>query len=105
MPALKGGLWHLHFELLGLDVTLPDTRLPQDGDEQDILELQFVSATEDLPLRTASNRGLFTWLLCGLSAVAVDASPLPCPPMPTPPVTSPPLCDSARFERSGVLLT
>lgn len=105
LPAVKGGLWHLHFELLGIEVTLPDSRPPQDDDERDVLDPQFVSATGDLPLRTASNHGLFTGLLCGLSMVTVGSRPLPCPSMPTPPVTSPPLCDSARFERSGVLLT
>jgi hypothetical protein len=102
--GLKGGLWHLHFEFLGLGVTLPDGR-HLGSDEQEVAEFQFVPASEDVPVRAASSEALLLRLLCSSSGVAVDAAPLPSPPMPAPPVTSPPLCDRARFERSGVLLT
>ncbi len=100
-------IWHWHLTLLGIDFTLPEPNGPA-GDRHDPRPDQMVTvraANDFLPNvqgRTGFDRPSISSDCLALhpddvtALLAVAESP--------PPVTTALLCDSARFERSGVLL-
>ncbi len=96
---------HVHFWVFGWIVTIPSSSAPGDseGDDSDCTKLIYLVQTDQ-----ANRQHNQVWDKCLLdSQTAVteyDAARLQTLPVRSPPVKTPPLCDSARFERSGVLL-
>jgi len=102
---VSGGWWHLHFDWLGFEFTLPEPA-PNQGDreaQESVEVLVLASGQEWLPLQDSRSALLPS---CGpaTSTSSGDAAPMQAGVSAVPPVTCAPLCDSARRERSGVLL-
>ena len=101
-----GSLVHLHWQFLGIEFSMPAPKQPANGgDDQDTPTLAVVQvineAVPNIQLGPSLGR-VFLAAACSLSTDVVrDLEPVPRSPNL---VTSTPLCDSARFERSGVLL-
>ncbi len=98
--------WHLHFTLLGFDFTLPESDpLPADEGQTDPRDLAIIRAPVD---RRPTLPGGDPWgrlVESNFQTVRPDGvTTLQAVAQPPPPVTTHPLCDSARQERSGVLL-
>lgn len=105
MPRPSGGVWHLHFAVLGFHFALSDTSPPDDGEGTANGELVFLHIARNSTPIPADQSASAVWLL----AAVAHASPgeVVAPATETfrsPPVTSIPLCDSARLERTGVRL-
>jgi len=101
-----GDLWHLHFAMLGIELTLPDTTpVEENRNGESDFELILLRPSED-PLLTLVTCHESTAKLAASAAMlqAVDATPCQTVTALPSPVQSAPLCDSARHERSGVLL-
>ncbi len=96
---------HLHWTLMGFDFTLPAPPDPHDPDHLASCEPEMVLLVNDLPTVTQHQ----SWyvgadLSESLDPLACFSSMMPWSPRWLNPTASWPLCDSARFERSGVLL-
>jgi hypothetical protein len=96
---------HLHWRLLGVKLSVPVPVAPADGDDEDTVPPPVVRAMNEIVPATQAGPSLGRAFLAGICApsadVVRDLEPIPRPPNL---VTSIPLCDSARLERSGVLL-
>ena len=103
---LADSVVHLHWQFLGIDFSMPAPEQPIDGnDDHGTIPPAIVRVANEIVLAAQagpSSSRVFPAVICALSADVVrDVQPVPRPPNL---VTSIPLCDSARFERSGVLL-
>jgi len=103
---LAGHVLHLHWQFFGIDVSMPVSQGSSDGADNDnsVPPVIVRAAKETLPAAKADS-ALGRWLqvvVCTAHVYVVRT----VDPHPRPPnlVASIPLCDSARFERSGVLL-
>jgi len=97
---------HLHWQFLGMEFSMPAPEEPADnGDDQGTVPPAIVRAMNEEGLTTQAGPSFGRVLLavpCTPNADVVrNSEPVPRPPNL---VTSIPLCDSARLERSGVLL-
>lgn len=96
---------HFHWAVFGLDFTMPARQDGEPDERESVSGPVLVRLTDELPTVTSGDREAPGGLLAappsgGLKLAAVeDAPPRPCHL-----VTSIPLCDTARLERSGVLL-
>ena len=97
---------HLHWELLGVEFSMPMPEAPVESDDNgNTAPPAIVRVIGDIVPATPSSPSLGRVLLAAICTPSADVvwslEPIPCPRNL---VTSIPLCDSARFERSGVLL-
>ena len=96
---------HLHWRLLGVELSVPVSVEPADGDDEDTVPPPVVRVTNEIVPATQAGPLFGRVLLVASCAPSADVvrnlEPIPRPPNL---VTSIPLCDSARLERSGVLL-
>lgn len=94
---------HLHLQWLGIEFSMPVSERPDDGrDDPDIVPTAIVgSANRTLPAVPSFGRLLSVVIGMPSHDVVQDLALLSRGPDFT---GSIPLCDSARFERSGVLL-
>lgn len=108
LEALADHKLHIHLKFFGFDLTIPDS--PDSDGDRDVRLVDEAGTLIRLVEDRRPDPGRALQWLDGL-ALAIQ---LPCPrdvpaPVPIvappPPVSSPPLCDAARHERSGVLLT
>ena len=105
-PALaKDWVVHAHWTLLGFEFSVPTPGSRDVPKDPRAAEAVLVRLVDDLP--TMSLRGNYSLGLDSLTwrePTAPVVCPTLCPSRPSNPISSLPLCDSARFERSGVLL-
>ena len=106
VSRLAGYVLHLHWRLLGVEFSLPVPEAPVDGNgnEGTVPPAVVRMMNEIVPARQASpsfGRVLLTAICAPSTDVVSNLEPIPRPPNL---VTSMPLCDSARLQRSGVLL-
>lgn len=111
VSLLADNVLHLHWQLLGLEFSIPVPEEPADGTEDEGTEDEgttvstFVRVMNENVLATQAGPSFGRVLLAATCAPSVDVvwslEPIP---LPLDLVTSIPLCDSARLERSGVLL-
>ncbi len=99
---------HLHLRWLGIECSLPVPEEPVQGNDEDTPPPAIVHSVEQtVPATVPATRAgpsLARVLLAVIRAPHVDVVP-DLTPVPRPrSATSIPLCDSARLERSGVLL-
>ncbi len=97
---------HLHWRLLGVEFSMPVSEEPVEDDvDGDAVPSAIVRMISEIVPATQAGPSLGRVLLavtCTSNADVVrNSDPVPRPPNL---VTSIPLCDSARLERSGVLL-
>lgn len=98
---------HLHWQFFGVDFSMPISENPTGGtdDEEDVSSAYLCVVREIMPviqIDTSFDRMLLA--ACMLNVVEVVWSQDPIPRR-LDLVTAIPLCDSARFKRSGVLLS
>lgn len=97
---------HLHWKWLGIDFSLPVPQGPADGNDDGDTALPEIVLVMDQTVPTAQVRPSFNRVL--LPAVCSTSPAVVCRSTPILSSagfsTSIPLCDSARLERSGVLL-
>ena len=106
VSLLADNVLHLHWQLLGLEFSIPVPEEPADGTEDEGTAVPAVVRVmnENVPAAQAgpSFDRVFLAAICAPSIDVVwSLEPIP---RPLDLVTSIPLCDSARLERSGVLL-
>ena len=97
---------HLHWQFLGMEFSMP---VPEEtapgGDDEDTAPPAIVWVMDEIVPATQAGASFGRVLLAVIGTPSADAvrnrTPLPRRPNFT---TSIPLCDSARLERSGVLL-
>jgi hypothetical protein len=97
---------HLHWQFLGVEFSMPVPEEPADGnDDEGTVPPAIVRVMNEQVLTTQAGPSFGRVLLVGIYTPSADlvrnSEPVPCPPNL---VTSIPLCDSARLERSRVLL-
>ncbi len=97
---------HVHWQFLGMEFSMPVPEEPVEGnDDGDTVPPAIVRVMSEVVPATQAGPSvgrLFLAAICTPSADVVwSLEPIPRPPNL---VTSIPLCDSARLERSGVLL-
>ena len=96
---------HFHWRLLGVEFSMPVPTEPADGDDEGTVPPAVVRMTSEIVPATQAGPAFGRVLLAASCAPSADVvrnlEPIPRPPNL---VTSVPLCDSARLERSGVLL-
>lgn len=96
---------HLHWDFLGVDLSIPvpaeDGGRDRAGEQEQVL----IRLTDESPILGSSSDSLaashMPLLQARLDCVAAETPPS----RPVGVIASIPLCDSARFERSGVLLS
>jgi len=102
-----GHEWHLHVSFLGLEITLPD-RVPNRGNDESGAQTEVVLLASRTVV-TAPSLCCEASLAGTLSAPSQpsldDAVAMQFRATAPPPVSVAPLCDAARRERTGVLLT
>ena len=106
VPLLADSVRHLHWRFLGMKFSMPAPGQPADrgDDDSNVPPAILRVAYEGVPaVHTGpSFARMLLWGICAPSADVVRSlQPIPQPPNL---ITSMPLCDSARLERSGVLL-
>jgi len=105
-PTVLGDyLVHLHWKLFGLDFCMPAPQQSEHDEDRGALRPALVRFVDELPTLIPGGghwQGVpvVAAPAPGPRVVAVKTSPLHPPNL----VVSIPLCDSARLERSGVLL-
>lgn len=96
---------HIHWQLLGVEFSLPLPTTPAEGEREENVPPMVVRAMNEVVSPTQTGPPIDRVLLVGNCAPGADVV---CNLEPIPRsrnfVTSIPLCDSARLERSGVLL-
>ncbi len=97
---------HLHWRLLGVEFSMPVPEEPVEDDaDGDAVPPAIVRMISEIVPATQAGPSFGRVLLAAICAPGADVvrslEPIPRPPNL---VTSIPLCDSARLERSGVLL-
>jgi hypothetical protein len=101
-----GHWWHLHIHLLGFELTLPEPA-PDEGDRQsDERDTVFVLASgkELLPCQRTQSTWIQQLVRPSVFSLSRDAATMQIVASSPAPVSCAPLCDSARLERSGVLM-
>ena len=96
---------HVHLRWLGIQLSLPVPEDPADGDAGDSVPVVIVLSVDQTVPPTGAGPSFSRVFLAAICAPSADVV-RPLAPIPRPPnlVMSIPLCDSARLERSGVLL-
>ena len=97
---------HLHWRLLGVEFSMPVPEEPvEGGDDGNTVPLAIVRGMSEVVPLTLTSPSFGRVLLAAICTPSADVvrSLEPIPRSPNL-VTSIPLCDSARLERSGVLL-
>lgn len=104
--VLGGHWWHLHFHLLGIDFTFPEPGSGgNDGESPENLNVLTLAAGQQwLPSHSVRLNWIEDLVPPSASSSLGDAAPMQVVVFTPPPVSSAPLCDTARRERSGVLL-
>jgi len=101
-------MWHLHICLLGINLALPESEREQserlNGDPPADLTVSRPSATLTLDASAPSISAQQLLRHCAAAPLG-DAAPLYAVASSPAPVTSAPLCERARRERTGVLLS
>ncbi len=97
---------HLHWRLFGMEFSMPAPEQPADGgDDEGTAPPAIVRAAHDTVLTAQAGPSFGRMLLAASRTPSADMvwslQPIRRPPNL---ITSIPLCDSARLERSGVLL-
>ena len=98
--------WHLHFHVLGFAFTLPEPP-PSQSDRESERNVDFLVLTksQDWFPGAAWQSDAFRHGVPPSAFVAMeDAAPMQAVVSAPPPVSCAPLCDSARRDRTGVLL-
>ncbi|MFV2069935.1 MAG: hypothetical protein ACC645_23460 [Pirellulales bacterium] len=97
---------HLHWLFLDMDFSMPVPEEPVDGGDDDgTVPTAFVRVMNEMVPATHAGSSFVRMLQAAICMPGVDVvSSLEPIPHPSNLVTSLPLCDSARLERSGVLL-
>jgi hypothetical protein len=103
---VDGHWWHLHFQLLGFEFTLPEPASDQgDGESRSKDAVPVLASGQDLlPCQTAQSASAQQVIRSSTFSSPGDAAPMQVVVSAPPPVSCAPLCDIARRERSGVLL-
>ena len=105
VTALVDYALHFHWQLLGVEFSMPMPMEPTDGDDEGTVPPAVVRVMNEIVPATQAGPAFGRVLLAANCAPSADVvrnlEPIPRPPNL---VTSIPLCDSARLERSGVLL-
>jgi len=105
VSPLADNVLHLHWRFLGVEFSMPAPEEPAESDDEGTGPPAIVRAMNEEVLTTRAGPSMSRLLLVGINAPNADtgrnSAPLPRAPNL---VTSIPLCDSARLERSGVLL-
>lgn len=97
---------HLHWRLLGVEFSMPVSEEPVEDDaDGDAVPSAIVRVISEIVPATQAGPAFGRVLPAAICAPGADVA-RSLEPIPRPPnlVTSIPLCDSARLERSGVLL-
>lgn len=104
--SLLGGLVsHLHWDFLGIDLSMPLPAEDQRGDRVGEQDQVLIRLTEEMP-RPSRDANLLVAFPATLSEAKLDCAAAEASPSLPPGFTAAiPLCDAARFERSGVLLS
>ena len=106
VSLLADSVRHLHWRFLGMKFSMPAPGQPTDnGDDQGDLPPAIVCGVDEGVLAMHTGPAFARTLLFGICEPSIDVvcGMRPIPPSPNL-VTTMPLCDSARLERSGVLL-
>ena len=101
-----GHWWHLHYQFLFFEFTLPDSVPDQDDREsygRDTVSVLTV-AREAVSCRAPQTASAWQMIPPSDAVSPEDAALLQVVVTAPPPVSCPPLCDRARRERSGVLI-
>ena len=105
VAALMDYVLHSHWQLLGVEFSMPVPMEPADGDDEDTVPPAVLCVRNEILTATHAGLSFGRGLLAAVCAPSTDVvrnlEPIPRSPNL---VTSIPLCDSARLERSGVLL-
>jgi len=98
--------WHMHFQVLGVNFTLPEPSSSRSDreSEADSEVLVLVTGQEFFSGSSSRPDSLERRLPTPAFSVVGNAAALQTVVSAPPPVSCAPLCDSARQERSGVLL-
>jgi hypothetical protein len=102
----NGHWWHLHFRFLDLEMTVPEPASDQGDGESDGKDTVSVLASAQplLPCQALPSASAQQLILRSTFSAPSDAAPMHVVVWAPAPVSFAPLCDSARRERSGVLL-
>ena len=106
LSLLADNVLHLHWSLLGVELSMPLPEEPvESGDDGDTVPPTVVRVMNDVVPATQAGPSSCRALLVAICTPSTDVvwALTPAPRSPNL-VTSIPLCDSARLERSGVLL-
>jgi hypothetical protein len=98
--------WHLHFQVFGLKLTLPEPD-PGQNDRQSEVDSEVLALVPGQKFFSGSSSrsdSLEHRVLTVASSVVGSAAAMHAVVSAPPPVSYAPLCDTARRERSGVLL-
>lgn len=105
MSLLGGLVSHLHWDFLGIDLSMPLPAEDQRGDRIGEQDQVLVRLTEEMP-RLCQGNNLFVALQTPILEAKLDCAAMEAVPSLPPGLSAAiPLCDAARFERSGVLLS
>jgi hypothetical protein len=104
-PVLADAVVHLHWEIFGFGFSMPAPDQSEHGDNGNGLEPALVRLADELPTVNANGGSPARASPLSPPELALDLVPVTTSPSRPPNlITSIPLCDSARLERSGVLL-
>ena len=97
---------HLHWRFLGMDFSIPEPDEPAPGnDDEGTAPPAIVRAMDGIVPATQVGPSFGRVLLAVICTPSADVVQNRTPPLRSPDfTTSIPLCDSARLERTGVLL-
>ena len=106
VSRLGDSIVHLHWQFFGMAFSMPVPEQPTDGgDDWGTIPLATVRTVNEIVQTTQAGPSFGRMLLAATcmpnANVLWNLEPIPRPPNL---ITSIPLCDSARLERSGVLL-
>lgn len=99
-----GAILHTHISLFGIDLSIPHSDDSRDDDEENHSSVFVRTHDNCANLLVARSLDIDHLRTLALIATCRDAVGNPVAALTLPQVLSTPLCDSARFERSGVLL-
>ena len=105
LSLLADYVLHLHWRYLGVEFSMPMPEEPADGDDEGTVPPAVVRGMNEVVPTTQAGPSFCRVVLATLCTPNADVV-LTLTPAPRSPnlVTSIPLCDSARLERTGVLL-
>jgi hypothetical protein len=103
--SMSSHWWHLHIQLLGLALTLPEPASRDDGRQSPRNDVLFLLAGQEKPFlfRATLWTEMQQLLVSPVFSATEDAAFTQIVILRPAPVSCAPLCDRARRERSGVL--